>query len=450
MNAEDPQPSRLLVIWRAVVRMLTQPHYELPRWQSRVRWGVDLGHLSTRQFIQDEAPQMAAALAYRTLFGLVPVLVLATIVLRALGGFQRLRDWLPAVMSQAGLNNVRVTGEGVSGTEPSMAEWLVDLIASVESLDLTAITWVGLALLVYSAIGLMVTIEECFNRINRAPGGRPWGRRLPIYWTVLTLGPPVLALPAVLSRRLEDWTASWGGGSGGVLGFGVAAVAFMTLWLLLFSVYKWLPHTHVRSRGALLGGLVAAIAIEALRWSLGAYIGNALSVRQLYGSLGLIPLFLLWVYVAWLVVLFGAEVAQVAPRVREDEATLERPDVATFVDPAAILVVAGAIAARFSRGEPATIEDLVEETRLHGDSVLLWLEQLTQEGILHRLDRDEPSYVLSRPPEQIPAEDLLDIAFRMAGDPEQMPILGRLRGAQRDLAKNLSLASLLHRGDASA
>ncbi|NIR32444.1 MAG: hypothetical protein GWN84_24695, partial [Gammaproteobacteria bacterium] len=71
----------------------------------------------------------------------------------------------------------------------TLSAWILQLYDEAERIDLTAITWVGVVVLVYSAISLMVTIENSTNTIFRAPGGRKWSRRFPIYWTLLTLAP---------------------------------------------------------------------------------------------------------------------------------------------------------------------------------------------------------------------------------------------------------------------
>ena len=98
-----------------------------------------------------------------------------------------------------------------------------------------------------------------------------------------------------------------------VLGFLLGALArFQSLlasFVLLLLVYKLLPNTHVRLRPAIWGALVAAALWSLSRWGFGLYVSKALPYMKIYGALGLIPLFLFWLYLTWLIVLFGMELA---------------------------------------------------------------------------------------------------------------------------------------------
>ena len=174
-----------------LARIMTQPLDELSRFQRTLRFLYDLGRHGARQLQHDRAPQMAGALAFRTLFALLPVLVLGTVLIRAFAGFEQLEGWLADLFTQLGLDDFQVTGateSAVAGGE-SISQWLLGLVGQVQEINIAAIGWVGLLVVIYSAIGLMVTIEKSFNIIYRAPEGRSWPRRLTIYWTVLTLGP---------------------------------------------------------------------------------------------------------------------------------------------------------------------------------------------------------------------------------------------------------------------
>ncbi len=103
---------------------------------------------------------MAGALAFRTLFALLPVLVLGTVLIRAFRGFDELESKLAALFTKLGLDGFQVTGandSAIAGGE-SISEWLLGLINQVQQINIAAIGWVGLAVVIYSAIGLMVTI----------------------------------------------------------------------------------------------------------------------------------------------------------------------------------------------------------------------------------------------------------------------------------------------------
>ena len=164
--------NRLDPVLKWLKRVITQPHHELTRWQVAVRYAYDLGRYGAKQLRRDRAPQMAAALAFRTLFGLLPVLVLGTMLVRAFGGFDPFHRTLGRFFGSLGLDRIQVAGLGDDSTLAAGATldgWLLDLVSQVEDINLAAITWVGVIVLIYSAVSLMVTIETCFNTIYRAP-----------------------------------------------------------------------------------------------------------------------------------------------------------------------------------------------------------------------------------------------------------------------------------------
>ncbi|MEE9128602.1 MAG: YhjD/YihY/BrkB family envelope integrity protein, partial [Phycisphaerales bacterium] len=177
---------RLVVDW--LRRVVTQPLDELNRWQKTVRFCYDLGRHGARQLREDRAPQMAGALAFRTLFSLLPVFVVGTIVIKAIGGFDQFMERIKDLFAALGLAEVKMASTG-AGEPQSLSDWLLGFVSQVKDLNLAAITWIGVAVLIYSAVSLMVTIENSFNSVYRAPGGRAWMRRFPIYFTVLVLGP---------------------------------------------------------------------------------------------------------------------------------------------------------------------------------------------------------------------------------------------------------------------
>jgi len=442
-------PIRIQPVLDWLKRVVTQPRDELTRWQKTVRFMYDLGRYGARQLRQDDAPRMAAALSYRTLFGLLPVLVVGTMIVRAIGGFEQLVQHLGEFFSSLSLDEyeMSVAGGAALPEGQSLSQWLLDIVRQVEDVNLAAITWVGVVVLIYSAISLMVTIEGCFNNVCRAPEGRSWAKRLPIYWTIVTIGPAAIALTMYVDSRFNAFIAqqvSWWW----MLKAAPVLWSFVATWLVMFAVYRLLPNTSVHVRPALIGALVAAVLLEIGKRTMGAYVGNALSIRQLYGSLGLIPLFMFWVYLMWLVILFGLEVSatlqSLGGRTLEEVERERRPT--GLVDPASVLTVMEVVAERFGESAASTTSQITEATGLAEATVHLIVTRLIEAGLLHRLDREDGAVSLARPPEGIAASELIDVGFALAdeGGIERKPaILLQLRDAQRSLAAQATLAGLL-------
>ncbi len=299
-----------------------EPRRNLDEVQQRIRNGFEIARFCLRHLAQDRAPQMAASLAFRTLFGILPVLVVFTVAARSLLGedFQRI---IGRLIDAVGLNEVQIIPPQLDATTPGKAvglgDWVDGFVSTAANVNLAGLGWIGMVVVLFSALWVMVTIENSFNVIYRARTGRSWTRRLLVYWCVLTLGPVLLGLMpwiwgnlASVLATLPKWT--W-------LAVTVDVVSSIGMfWILMLVVYLWVPNARVRIRPAMIGALVAAVLLEIGKRSLGAYMANAFGVSSLYGSLGLIPVFMFWMYLMWMFVLVGLEVAALVQMLRGRDA----------------------------------------------------------------------------------------------------------------------------------
>lgn len=433
-------------------RVVTEPRDELDRWQTFVRFAYDLCVHGWRALSRDNAPQMAAALTFRTLFALLPVIVVSAVLVNAWQGpaqFKSLAAWMVDV---AGLDAVRVqTPESVVDVEDpkslALGEWLEGLIDQIAQLNLAAIGWIGVAVMVYSAISLMVTIENSFNGIYGAPQGRSWPRRIQVYWTVLALGPLVIGIATYLDSEFNQVITSLPNLKWLLTPLKIAA-GFSVTWLLMLAVYTQIPNTKVNIRAALAGSFVVAVLLMAGRQLLGAYF-QGVALGNIYGTIGAVPIFMFWMYLMWLVILFGLEVSATIQRLQGrqlEELEEEERAHSGLVDPASVLNVMEIITERFQSGQPTTTRDIADEVLIPEAMISQLVDRLAREGLLHRLDAPEGAVSLARPPEQIHGDRLMEIAFSLAdgaGTGRQSPLLKRLREAQINLARQATLASLL-------
>ncbi|MBC8870965.1 MAG: YihY family inner membrane protein [Planctomycetes bacterium] len=438
---------------RWLKRVITQPREELDRWQAAVRFAHDLGRFGARQLQHDRAQQMAAALSFRTLFGLLPVLVVATILVKALGTQESFVEPLDKTLEFWGLDDVHIVPPtGVEGGTTTLGVWLHERVReAIENVNVAAIGWVGVVITIYAAISLVVTIENCFNVIYRASQGRLWKYRVPLYWFLLTISPLILASSTYVNTRFEQLlqgldTYQWLTTSVGVLW------SLFAIWLLMLTVYMLFPNTKVHWRPAMIGALVSTILLEIGKRTMGMYLANALSISQLYGSLGLIPLFMFWVYLMWLAVLFGLQVSSTLQHLHGRQlAELEQQQRdSTIIDPAVVPVIMKAIGERFREGQTTSIQHIASVTGLPDTVTERIVDQLAVAGLLHRVADSDRNIALSRPPQEIPVQQLLDIAFKSADlavdEPGASQLLDSLRAAQKDATAGATLATLLDNG----
>jgi YihY family inner membrane protein len=428
---------------------VTQPIGQLTAMQRTIRRWLEVLRYCNRHLSEDRAPVLAAALAFRVLLGLVPMLVVATVIARSF-----LRDDFPTfvggLISELGLADVTLGGSETEKAQ-DLGTWLQGLVANASSVDLSTLGWVGFIIVAFSAIWVLVTIEEGFNRIYRAPKGRSWLRRLMIYWFLLTF-PAVLigAVPFLTSlfdsfeSSLPEW--SWL----------TVSLRFVTgtliLWLLLVMTYMWVPNTTVEVRPAMIGAFTAAILIEAAKNLLGIYTAHALTLNKLYGSLGLIPLFMFWMYLMWMFVLLGLEVSAIIQTLRgRDIEILARVDEEDgLVDPAIAIRVVQLVATSFAKGRPAQADEISRELKLELLLVRAMLDRLERAGIVARLQQID-GYTLARPADQIDLATILTIGFAFADEktPNVDPLFERLRDAQRAAVAGLSLSVVQRPGSSS-
>ncbi|MDH5324164.1 MAG: YihY family inner membrane protein [Gammaproteobacteria bacterium] len=232
---------------------------------------------------------LAASLAYTTLLSLVPLLVVILSVLSILPLF----DQVPAILQDFVFRNF------VPSTGQVLQDYLTQFAAQTENL-----TGVGGAVLVVTAFLLMHAVHETVNTIWQVGESRPLYFSVLLYAGVLTLGPVLIvvgigATSYVLTLPLIDTAASLGAGLKHFLPFAFSVVG-MTL------VYKFVPNAPVLMRHALIGGAVAAMLFELAKRAFAWYLLQFPTYEIVYGAVSVIPIFLLWLYISWVIALGGA------------------------------------------------------------------------------------------------------------------------------------------------
>lgn len=248
-----------------------------------------------KRFRADDALMMAAALSYTSLLSLVPLLTIALAILAAFPTFEPIRHQLQTTL----------VGALVPDVGAQVRQIIDGLIGNAGNL-----TAFGILGLVFTAILLLVTIEDALNRIFRVDKPRPPMSRVLVYWTVVTLGPLLLAA----SLSITDWLMAASHHQSRLVGqvsLWRDAASFVFRFLMqvaLFSLlYCLVPNRPVPARDGLQGGLLAALAIAALRIMFNIYVTDLQANQSLYGALAALPILLFWMYLVWAAVLAGAE-----------------------------------------------------------------------------------------------------------------------------------------------
>jgi membrane protein len=342
----------------------------------------------------------AMALTYMSLFALVPALVVAFSVVQAFTGV----DAIVNKVHEFVFANLAV------GARDSVEPYLAQFIAKQHA---TSAGLVGGLLLVWSAVSLFSNVERAVNDIWGIKRRRSYTQQAVIYWVGLTLGPLLLAGSVTASTAASDWAAGAGLTVLTVFAGVLLTCTFFTL------IYVIVPATKVQVRAAIAGGLVAGVAWELAKWGYALVVAKFFRYHAVYGSVAAVPTFLLWLFLSWAILLFGARLAfviQYAPTLlakvplgrtragREVLAGQAMLQVALAFDAAAAAPDAGQIASRCR----AMAEDVGEA-----------LGALRSSGLVVTLS--EGGILPARPLEQI---SLLDVRKAAAGGGPLFPASG--------------------------
>ena len=280
----------------------------LSEWRSRVnelvetlsRWPwLDTAKTLRERFREDRLGLTASSLTFTTLIALVPLVTVMLAVFSAFPMFASFQTALEKYFLQA------LVPDGIA--KPVLSA-LTQFAAKAARLG-----GVGLGILVITALALMLTIDRALNAIWRVRRPRPIAKRVLVYWGGLTLGPLLLGI----SLSLTSWALTASQGFVGALPGGVAmllnVVEFGLLALGMAALYHYVPHTHVRWRHALAGGLFVALGFELAKRGLAWYVGQVSTFAMVYGAFATLPILLVWIYLGWVIVLLGAVMAAYAP-----------------------------------------------------------------------------------------------------------------------------------------
>jgi membrane protein len=262
----------------------------------RDRWRAFFRYLWQR-FWDDNCFQYAGALSYTTVFAMVPLTVA---VFGILSAFPVFTEWSERLRSYIFANFVPAAGTAIEG-------YLTGFAANASSL-----TGVGIIALIVSALLMMYSIEDAFNRIFRVTRPRRAVSRIVVYWTVLSLGPMLVVTGLAMSTYLFALPLVAEIDRGFALSDRLLLlVPAVVTWIALTLSYAVVPNTNVRWRHAAMGALVATVLFELGKRGFALYLTNVPSYERIYGAFAVLPIFLIWVYLSWNIVLLGASLAAV-------------------------------------------------------------------------------------------------------------------------------------------
>lgn len=251
------------------------------------------------RFREDRLGLTASSLTFTTTLALVPFITVALAVFTAFPMFSQMQNVLQRWLIE-------------SLVPDSIARQVLGYLTQFAS-KASKLGVVGLAIVLVTALALILTIDRTLNAIWRVKQQRRLAQRVLIYWAAITLGP--LLLGASLAFTSYAISASKGvvGGLPGGVRFLFDLLEFFLLAGGAAALYHYVPNTPVKWGHAWVGGLFVSLGIEVAKKLLSVYLGLMPTYSAVYGAFATLPILLIWIYVAWVIVLLGAVIAAYLP-----------------------------------------------------------------------------------------------------------------------------------------
>jgi membrane protein len=278
-------------------------------WVTRLVWGHDLRQLSAprrvmvfmarvlhmlvRELLGGQLNLRAMSLVYTTLLSLVPLLAVSLSVLKGFGVHNQIEPMLYIFLKPLGPE-----GAGVADR----------IVSFVDNVEVGVLGSVGMVLLIYTVITLLQKIEKAFNYVWQVEHLRPVVRRISSYLSVVLIGPVLLFIATVLSSDIAQRLIEIKPFAAVLLSAG-ELLPYALVCLAFTFIYIFMPNTRVEVWAALVGGVMAGIVWKITGWGFSVFISSSSKYAAIYSSFAIFILLLIWLYMSWLILLVGSQIA---------------------------------------------------------------------------------------------------------------------------------------------
>ncbi len=435
-----PMPKTLDESWRIMVGQLWErPSPEEPTWLSTVRHGLRVCYVAVEGFVDDLCLLRASALTFASLMGLVPIMALACAVLRGLG-------WYGGRLEELILSKATILSPDAIRT----------IVSYIDNTNFAGLGVAGGAVLFVTAVSVLTNVEGSLNAIWGNSTRRPLVRRTMDYCGVLVIAPVLLAVAtsltaAVQSSMVVRWFSdawSLGGTVERLLGFAAQG----SVWLLFGFIYAFIPNTSVRLVPAVIGGVIAGTTWQLTQWGYIRFQIGMANYNAIYGALAQLPLLMAWVYVSWVIVLFGAEIVYAVQTVQDygRERRLAGANGHALLEYAGLRIATELGRVSLGKRSAPNPVELAEALDLPVGMVRDVLLVFARSGIAHATTETGGQWYLSRAPGSVPVAQVLEVLdgtlpatyARSADDAPVTQILNRMCDDRRSALESVTLEKL--------
>lgn len=379
------------VLWRSV-----DPHW--PWWQRTGLRAAQLAAALLRELSRGELSMRAMSLVYTTLLSLVPLLALSFSVLKALGVHNSMEPVLLRLLAPLGDKSVELTET---------------VIGFVENIRVGVLGFFGILLLFYTAVSMLQKVEKSFNRIWRIERTRPLARRFGDYLSVLIVG-PVLVFSAVgvtatasTNTFLDHLTHLEPLGS--LIAFAGRFVPYLLVIAAFTFLYAFIPNTRVRLGSAIGGALLSGLMWESASLAFAEFAASATTYNAVYSSFALLLFLLIWLYVGWLILLIGCQMAFLLQYPNYIRPSTTGSFVGNRTREHLALQLMSLIAQRFVTGAPPMpATELANETGERPEAVFSVVDRLVAAGLLVEIEGASMALLPARDLDNLLLADIIE------------------------------------------
>ena len=341
-------------------------------------------HLLFKELMGGQLNLRAMSLVYTTLLSIVPLLAVSFSVLKGFGVHNKLEVMLYKLLMPLGPSGVEVTDKVVS---------------FVDNIRVGVLGAVGLALLLYTVIALVQKIEAAFNFVWQIENLRAFSQRFSNYLSVILIGPVLIFSAVGFTATVRNMDVAHRLAAiepfGTLMLFGSMLVPYILVCLAFTLIYIFIPNTRVQFKAALIGGVIAGVIWKITGWGFAAFIASSSKYAAIYSSFAILILLLIWMYLSWLILLVGSQIAYFVQHPRY--MTLHRDPVvlSNRMREQLALQIMYLVGYNYFHGKPAwDLDRFAEYLDLPGEPVHRIISMLVDTGyLIEIINEDTPVYL---------------------------------------------------------
>jgi len=383
---------------------------------SRGLWRIDLTSLDNfkafivrlirliltiiRELNERELNLRAMSLVYTTLLSLVPLMAFSFSILKAFGVVDsQLEPFLMKFLEPLGAKGIELSDK---------------IMEFVQNMKVGVLGTVGLVLLIYTVISLIQKIENSLNHIWKVTKGRSFARRLSDYISIILIGPvlifAVFGLTAsLLGNSITQKLASIEPFGAIITIFAGKMLSYIMVSAIFTFIYIVIPNSKVKFWSALIGGLIAGLAWEAIGWGFAKFVVSSTKYAAIYSSFAIVILFMIWLYLNWLIVLIGSEISYCHQNLKFLSLKKQAYQLSYRLSEKLSLLIMYLIGYNYYHDKDRwTLNSLVDHLGIPQSDIHNQLKQLKNDKLILETGDTEPAYIPAKDLETIKLKEIVD------------------------------------------